>query len=89
MKNFITLSFNVNTAMPLCVSEFFHLDAEITHPVIGSAQILSFDLETNSCIAELFIGSLSKEEFQHSINIHKPTIWIDNKSIDYSITDIK
>ena len=88
MQNLMTIKFKVKTKLPFHISEFFHLDAEIIHPNIESFQILSFDIETNDCIAELFISDLSKDDFKLSIDIEKPSLSVNNYEIEYFITGL-
>lgn len=89
MQNLMTIKFKVKTKLPFHISEFFHLDAEIIHPNIESFQILSFDIESNDCIAELFISDISKEEFKLSIDLKKPSISVNNYEMEYFIIDLK
>lgn len=88
MQNLMTIKFKVNTKLPFHISEFFHLDAEIIHPNIESFQILSFDIENNYCVAEIFIADVSKDEFQLSIDIKKPSLSVNNHEIEYVITGL-
>ena len=88
MSNFVTITFNVDSKLTSFESDFFHLDAEIIHKSVESAQILNFNEDTKECVAELFIGSLTHDEFVSSLAEFKLSVSLDNIEVDYSILKI-
>lgn len=87
MSNVITVKFNVSKSLPLHMAEFFHLDAEIFHKDIESAQILTFNKIDYSCVVEIF-SELSKEALKKEIQRKQFILSIDNYNLDFEIIEI-
>lgn len=68
--------------------DFFHLDVEIMHAFVDSVQVLSFDKDSNICVAELF-SELSEDELESALDDTSPMVSLNMMSLEYETLSLK